>query len=66
MNMRISIEAATCTGHGRCYERAPGLIDCDDDGRGVVVRAEVPPEQAEAARRAVGGCPERSVSITVA
>jgi ferredoxin len=63
-SMRISIDAARCTGHGRCWDTAPELFDVDDDGRGVVIREEVAPELQEKARLAVVGCPERAIDVT--
>jgi ferredoxin len=63
MSSTISIDRRRCTGHGRCYDVAPDLFEADDDGRGVVVRADVPAELAEQARRAEGACPERAVTI---
>ena len=61
LNVRIEIDRDLCTGHGRCYVVAPELFEPDDDGRGTVIEAEVPPEAEEAARRAVANCPERAV-----
>lgn len=63
MSMRVDIDTDRCNGHGRCYDVAPDLFDADDDGRGVVVRADVPPELVEQARRAEGGCPERAITV---
>lgn len=59
--MRIEIDVETCTGHGRCYTVAPDLFEPDDEGRGVVLRAEVPAEFEPQARSAVASCPERAV-----
>lgn len=61
--MQIAIDAAACTGHGRCYALAPGLVEPDDDGRGVVTRPDVPAELEHEARRAAAGCPERAVGL---
>ncbi|HEY1740645.1 MAG TPA: ferredoxin [Acidimicrobiia bacterium] len=61
--MRITIDADTCTGHGRCYVLAPDLCEPDDRGRGVVSRADVPPELEDQARAAAANCPERAVSL---
>ena len=42
--MKLTIDAAMCTGHGRCYTLAPDLLSYDDEGfvteRGTTV--EVP------------------------
>lgn len=63
LNIMISIDSATCTGHGRCYALAPELFEPDDDGRGVVLEAQVPAGLEDQARRAAAGCPERAVRI---
>ena len=43
--MKLTIDAAMCTGHGRCYTLAPDLLTYDDEGfvneRGTTI--EVPP-----------------------
>jgi ferredoxin len=65
MTMRVAIDGDRCNGHGRCYDLAPDLFDADDDGRGVVTRADVPPELEDQARRAEGGCPERAVRVEI-
>jgi ferredoxin len=62
--MRIRIDTELCTGHGRCYDLAPELFVDDDEGYGQVIGdGEVAPEHAEAARKAVVGCPERAVIL---
>jgi ferredoxin len=61
--MQISIDGDACTGHGRCYSVAPALVQADDDGRGVVARADVPDDLADQARAAVLNCPERAVRL---
>lgn len=59
---RLSIDTDVCTGHGRCYDAAPELIEPDDLGLGRVRTADVPPEFDALARRAVIACPERAVT----
>jgi len=61
--MRIGIDAAACTGHGRCYGLAPEIFDCDDQGHGVVLRRDVPLGLEPAAVLAADNCPERAVII---
>jgi ferredoxin len=62
--MRVSVDASSCMGHGRCYEVAPELFGDDDDGYSVVKRdGLVYPRDAEAARLAVRLCPERAVKL---
>jgi ferredoxin len=67
MTAWLSVDEARCTGHGRCYDAAPGLLSDDDEGF-VTLRGrsmEVPADQVEEARRAALACPERAVSLVV-
>ena len=63
--MKLSVDAARCMGHGRCYASAPDLLDFDDDGyvtaRGTVI--DVPDDQVDAARAATANCPERAIEL---
>lgn len=63
LGMKIRIDTAACTGHGRCYALAPALFEPDDEGNGVVISEDVPPEHEADARRAAGSCPERAVLL---
>ena len=63
--MRITVDGAECTGHGRCYRIAPDLLDYDDEGY-VTIRdelLEVPADQVEFAEEAEGTCPEGAISL---
>ena len=63
--MKLIIDAAMCTGHGRCYTLAPDLLSYDDEGfvseRGAPV--DVPAGQEDAAREAAMSCPEGAIRI---
>jgi ferredoxin len=62
MKLRVDEQ---CTGHGRCYTLAPGLLSCDDEGY-VTIRGsaiEIPDDQLELARDVVGSCPEGAISL---
>jgi ferredoxin len=63
--MRIVIDTARCTGHGRCYGLAPDLVVDDERGYGQVIGdGRLGDEALRAqAERAVLACPERAVSI---
>jgi ferredoxin len=61
--MRISIDEAVCTGHGRCYALAPELIEPDDVGHAVVRAPHISDGLIPAARAAVRNCPERAVVL---
>jgi ferredoxin len=60
--MKIRIDPERCTGHGRCYSLAPELFEPDDEGHGIVIVEDVPPELVEKAHAGVGNCPEQAIS----
>jgi len=64
-HVRISIDAAKCMGHGRCYAVAPDLLS--DDEQGFVAQSgqtlEVPENLRDQAREAVDACPESAISL---
>ena len=63
--MRLTVDGASCMGHGRCYVMAPDLLTYDDEGyvtiRGLAI--EVPADQVEAAEDAEGTCPEQAITL---
>jgi ferredoxin len=62
---RLSVDEARCTGHGRCYDAAPGLLSDDEEGF-VTLRGrsmEVPGSHLGEARLAAAACPERAVRL---
>jgi len=62
--MRIVLDAAKCTGHGRCYVIARLLVRDDERGYGTVIGdGEVAPDLSELARKAVLSCPERAITV---
>jgi ferredoxin len=61
--VRIVLDSARCTGHGRCYSLSPELFDSDDEGHSVVLQPEVPPGLESQARLAVDNCPESCISL---
>lgn len=65
VDVRVSIDGETCSGHGRCYVLSPALFTDDDEGYGQVVGdGDVPSDLIEDAERAVSGCPERAVALS--
>lgn len=63
--MKLFIDDSECQGHGRCYQLAPDLLDCDEEGY-VSIRDElidVPDDQLAAAEQAAGSCPEGAISL---
>jgi len=62
--VKVRVDAARCTGHGRCYTLAPNVFDADDEGRCVVIAPEVPPAHEREARSAIINCPEDALEIS--
>jgi len=63
--MKLSVDGANCMGHGRCYQMAPDLLTCDDEGY-VTIRdltIDVPGDQVEAAEDASATCPEQAITL---
>jgi ferredoxin len=63
--MKVIVDDAVCTGHGRCYRLAPAILSADDEGY-VAVRGEpieFPDAQRELAEEIVGTCPEQAISL---
>lgn len=65
MSYVLKIDAAKCTGHGRCYVQAPDLLSDDEQGyveqRGQVV--PVPDDLLEQAEEAEQACPELAITV---
>lgn len=65
MSAELSVNAAKCTGHGRCYSAAPTLLSDDEEGF-VTLRGhtmELSEDQLAAAQAAADACPERAVTF---
>ena len=60
--MKLRLDSARCTGHGRCYALAPELFDEDDEGRAILLAEEVLPQRRAEAQRAIDNCPEEAIS----
>jgi ferredoxin len=64
--MMLSVDSRLCSGHGRCYSVASGLLEPDDEGF-VSIRGDaiaVPAEQQEAGRAAADACPEQAIKLS--
>lgn len=62
--MRMDINDQRCTGHGRCYEVAPALVEDDERGYGIILHPDAfPAELEDEARRAARLCPEQAITI---
>jgi ferredoxin len=63
--VKIAVDGVACMGHGRCYQLAPRLLTCDDEGY-VTIRdqvIDVPGDQVAAAEEAAGTCPEEAIIL---
>jgi ferredoxin len=59
----VTVDAAKCVGHGRCYVLAPEVFDEDERGHCVVIEAQLSESLAEGARRGARNCPEHAISV---
>jgi ferredoxin len=62
--LRIELNPAVCTGHGRCYDLAPELFAPDDAGNGTVIKGIA--ESADDRKAAALGqqsCPEGAITV---
>ena len=66
MGAELSVDAAKCTGHGRCYTVAPNLLSDDEEGF-VTLRGNsmaIDDAQLADAEDAEAACPERAITLT--
>lgn len=63
--MRVRVDAAVCSGHGRCYALAPDVFGPDDFGHCeiLVTDGEVPEGLQAQARTGRDNCPELAISL---
>jgi ferredoxin len=62
--VKITVDDAACTGHGRCYALAPELFESDDYGNAHELHdGVVPAGHEEEARLAAANCPELAVIL---
>ncbi|WP_081236701.1 ferredoxin [Streptomyces viridosporus] len=61
--MKVHADTARCQGHGRCALLAPDVFDVDDDGKVVVLLADVGDDHAADVREAVTSCPEAALEV---
>jgi ferredoxin len=63
--LRIDLNPAVCTGHGRCYVLAPEVFAPDDAGNGSALKDVVQTaEDRAAAQTAAQNCPEGAIRLT--
>lgn len=62
--MKVHVDLTLCQGHARCQDHCPEVFGTDDqEGKCVILCAEVPAASQPSARRAVQNCPEGALSI---
>jgi len=61
--MRIIVDHAACSGHGRCASVAPDVYELYDRGYNTMHDTEVAPEHEADARSGAENCPERAISL---
>jgi ferredoxin len=62
--MRVTVDAARCEGHARCWSVCPEVFALDDEGHAVVEQPEVPAGLEGKVRDAERNCPERAITVT--
>lgn len=63
--MRLEADLDLCVSAGMCVMTAPEIFDQDpDDGRVILLKQEIEPDQLDAVREAVGLCPSAALSLT--
>jgi ferredoxin len=61
--VKIVVDSARCTGHGRCHAVAAAVYQLDEDGFSTAGGQTVGPELREDAQRGANACPEAAISI---
>jgi ferredoxin len=61
--MKITVDRGRCTGLGICESLAPRHFEVDDEGTLVLLDENVAPQDLDAVREAVTGCPTEALSI---
>ncbi len=61
--MKVEVDAALCTGHGRCYALGPDVFQEDERGRCQIELEEVSAEFENQARLGEANCPEGAIRI---
>ena len=62
--MKVTIDRKKCCGYAMCVETCPDVYQLDDAGYAYVAVEVVPPDLAAAARKGVGMCPQRAITVT--
>jgi ferredoxin len=63
VTVNVTVDAALCVGHGRCYALAPEVFGADEFGHCEILVAEVDGALADRARLGADNCPERAIAV---
>ena len=63
MTHHVEIDAARCSGHGRCYTLAEDYFEPDDEGFPVILHPVADGPAGETLLAAVRNCPERAIRV---
>ena len=66
MGSHLVVDRAACAGHGLCYGTASSLVDADEQGDPVVLHDPLLDRDLPIARKLLGVCPERALSLSEA
>ncbi|MEU4455423.1 ferredoxin [Nocardioides sp. NPDC023903] len=61
--MKVAVDERRCEGYGFCEERAPELLQLDDEGQLLILRPDVADGEADKARAAVRSCPVAALRL---
>jgi ferredoxin len=62
--MKIVLNTTRCEGYGFCQERAPGLMELDDDGNLHILVEHVEGSDLEQAQQSVRSCPVAALTLS--
>lgn len=61
--LKVILDRALCTGHGRCYMLAPEIFAADPHGNAILLVSELTRDLEPDARTAERNCPECAIRV---
>lgn len=63
--MKVRIDSALCSGHGRCYSVEPDIYSADEEGYSTPLDTDIriPADLEKKARRGLRSCPEGAITV---
>ncbi len=61
--MRVTVDYELCEANGVCAGLAPDVFDVDNEDNLHILLPDVPPQLADAVRRAVASCPKMALRL---